>query len=133
MNEVYSSPNGEHTFTFINEGEIRFGPSYNAIVLNGIRIANRLFGSAHEWSANSRYLALQEWLTTNYQRGLCTALSIVNTERKQIARVSQTNDGFITPLYFENNRIIFQKGCITKGLLSEFEITLSDITQWQDL
>lgn len=133
MNGAYISPDGKHSFDFINEGEIPFGPPFFTIVFNGVRIANKLFGFTHRWSPDSHYLALQEWLSTDYRKGLYTALSIIATEDNQIARISHTKGGFIVPLRFDNGMVIFQKEFLGKGVFSEFEVIISNIVQWQDL
>ncbi|HNP20276.1 MAG TPA: hypothetical protein PKL31_17680 [Fulvivirga sp.] len=124
---AYKSPDKKHGFNFIFEGEIRFGPTYYKIQLDGQIISNRIFGFEFKWHPDSKYLALQEWLTTDYQKGPITTLTIIDLENGKFARVSKADKGFIKPLKFEGNLILFEKEYIGTGKKGEYEIHLFDI------
>ena len=90
MNEIigtYKSPEKSHGFDLIFEGEIRFGPEYYRLKLDGNLIPNRIFGFEFKWHPESKYLALQEWLTTDYKKGPITALTLVNMKTRKFAKI----------------------------------------------
>jgi hypothetical protein len=129
---AYKSPGKKHGFNFIFEGEIRFGPTYSKLQLDGKLISNRIFGFEFKWHPDSKYLALQEWLTTDYQKGPITTLTIIDLENGKFARVSKADKGFIKPLKFEDNSIIFEKEYIGTGKKGEYEISLLEIKNWEN-
>ena len=128
---AYKSPGKVHGFDFIFEGEIRFGPTYYKLKLDGELIANRIFGFEFKWHPESKYLALQEWLTTDYQKGPITALTIVDLKTRRFAKISKADQGFIKPLKFENELIIFEKKYWASGKTVEYEINYEQIQNWE--
>lgn len=128
---AYKSPGEVHGFDFIFEGEIRFGPTYYKLKLDGELIENRIFGFEFKWHPESRYLALQEWLTTDYQKGPITALTIVDLKTRKLAKISKAEKGFIKPLKFENEVIIFEKEYLESGEKIEYEINYEQIQNWE--
>lgn len=127
----YKSPDKKYGFDFIFEGEIRFGPEYYSLNLNGKKIQHRIFGDVFKWNQESTFLALQEWLTTDYKNGPITALTLINLENNKIARISKADKGFISPIRFENGYIIFRKEYLATGENIESEIKLDDIKNWE--
>ena len=128
---AYKSPGKKHSFKFILEGDIRFGPSYYKVELDGKLIANRRFGFEFMWHPGNKYLALQEWLTTDERNGPFTTLTLVDLEKRNLARISEAEQGFIVPLGFRNNLIIFNKEYYGTGKKVEFEINLDNVTNWE--
>lgn len=129
---AYLSPDKIHSFDFIAEGEVRFGPDYYKIRLNGQLISDRIFGFTFKWHPDSKYLALQEWLSTEYRKGPVTGLTIVNVEKFRFATVAKANGGFIKPIAFEDGLIIYEKEYLDKGRIERCEVTLAEINDWQD-
>lgn len=127
----YLSPGKTHGFDFLYENEIRFGPAYFRVKLDGKVIVNKLFGDVFKWHPESKFLALQEWLTTDVRKGPFTALFIIDLEQRKFARVSKAEQGFIVPVKFENNIIVFNKEYYGKGKTIECEIDLSKIEDWE--
>lgn len=128
----YRSPDGKHKLSFFLEGEIRYGPSYYKLELNGKPIKNRIFGFVNLWHPESRFLALQEWLTTDYQEGPITSLTIVDLKEMLIANISTLPKGFISPINFEEDVIIYQKD-YSFGQKGEFEMDLRTVKNWQKM
>lgn len=129
---AYKSPGKVHGFDFIFEGEIRYGPTYYKLKLDGELINNRIFGFEFKWHPQSKYLALQEWVTTDYQKGPITALTIVDLKTRKFAKISKAEKGFIKPLKFENELIIFEKEYLASGKRGEYEISLLEIQNWEN-
>ncbi|MEL6732243.1 MAG: hypothetical protein AAFY70_12325 [Bacteroidota bacterium] len=128
---AYTSPGEIHRLDFILEGEIRFGPMYYKLKLDGKWVKDRIFGLAFTWHLESTYLALQEWLTTSYPKGPMTALTIVDLSTQRFARISKAEQGFIKPLRFIGESIIFQKEYLTSGKTVEYEINYTHINNWE--
>jgi len=65
-------PNGKHKANLIYAGEMLFGPppSIFRLEIDGEPVPNRIFGDRLCWSGDSRYLATEEWMTTDYPAGL---------------------------------------------------------------
>lgn len=61
--KLSKSPNGIHSVEKILEGGIRFGPEYFRLRIDGRDVPNKIFGHPMAWSNDSRFLAVQEWLT----------------------------------------------------------------------
>jgi len=129
---AYKSSNKKHGFNFIFEGEIRFGPTYYKLELDGQLVKKRIFGYQFKWHPDSKYLALQEWLTTSYQKGPITSLTIVDLNNRRFAKISKADKGFIRPLRFEGELIIYEKEFLETGKKAEYEINLSDIKNWEN-
>lgn len=128
---AYKSQNKKYSFDFIFEGEIRFGPTYYKIKLDEQLIENRIFGFEFKWHPNSTFLALQEWLTTDFQKGPITTLTLIDLQKGKFARISTAEKGFIKPIEFTNNIIIFEKEYLANGKTEEYEIELDEIKNWE--
>ena len=50
----------QHTAMLISAGEIRFGPSYFSLSIDGKALDERVFGKDMQWSQDSRYLTVQD-------------------------------------------------------------------------
>jgi hypothetical protein len=79
------SPDHKHDAHFIYEGDIRFGPSYFKLEIDGKEIKGRIFGNVFCWSEDSRYLAVQEWLTLDYQHGPITRVVLIDIEAGKLS------------------------------------------------
>lgn len=134
MNDTpkYRSPDGKNKLSFILDGEIRYGPSYYKLELNGKTIKNRIFGFVNLWHPDSKYLALQEWLTTDYQEGPITSLTVIDLEKMQTVCISTVYKGFITPIKFEEDVIIYEKD-YSFGQKGEFEVDLRTVLYWEKI
>ena len=126
-----SSPDGCHCAQLIFEGEVFEGPSYYKVVLDGRVLDQRVFGGSLVWSADSRYLALEEWLSTDRRRGPSTVLFVVDVEGGCYYNRSKSSNGFIYPRRFEGSTLIFMRN---RGIMhQEFELDIGRVTEWQPL
>nr|WP_240349019.1 hypothetical protein [Pectobacterium versatile] len=80
----------QHTAMLICIGEIRFGPPYFSLSIDGKELEGRVFGKDMLWSPDSRYLAVQEWLSTAERDGPQTAsVSVFMLNRQTCQRVGE--------------------------------------------
>jgi len=128
--EPYKSPDGQHKIELFFAGEIRFGPEYYTVAVNGKKIKEKIFGRPYKWDSESKYLAFQEWLTTDYQKGPITALLVMNLKENKISRLSIAEKGFIEPIKFDGDKVIYKKEFSECGKSIEYEIDLKEVKNW---
>ncbi|WP_155724812.1 hypothetical protein [Stutzerimonas stutzeri] len=126
------SPNGTHTATLHHSGEIRFGPEYYELSIDYHLLKGQLFGSALAWSQDSRYLAAQEWLTTDYGAGPVTRAVIFDLEHGTYASLKITDKGFAQDFIFSGEVFIYKKHFHARGEVAEVEVSLANIKNWQE-
>lgn len=126
------SPDGRHTAYFALGGEVRFGPLYFVLSVGGHSFGERIFGDAHLWSADSRMLAVQEWLTLDYSAGPITALVLIDLRLGRAATLARATKAFVVPLAFEGGRLAYRED--RAGQAGERQQTdLGAIAEWQAL
>lgn len=125
------SPDGSHILRFDLEGEIRFGPTYYRAEVNRSVIPAKIFGDIALWSPDSRFLVLQEWLTTDYTSGPQTALHVIDFVHSRSVRASWADKGFITPIRFDGETLVYKKQYFGIGKIAEFEIDLGTLDRWE--
>ncbi|KAA9001321.1 hypothetical protein FJU30_08885 [Affinibrenneria salicis] len=135
MRHRVPAPDNQHSAEFIIAGEIRFGPAYFSLALDGLVLPERLFGNEALWSPDSRYLAVQEWLAVAGDRGPHTALLCLDITTQTLRRVSSASGGFITPLRFEADKLIYHKRYFSAGgeRCIEYEIAFAALPDWEPL
>nr|WED68851.1 hypothetical protein PJ912_00385 [Pectobacterium colocasium] len=78
-------------------GEIRFGPPYFSLSIDGKTLDDRVFGKDMLWSPDSRYLAVQEWLSTAERDGPQTALLCIDMLEERQCQISQATGDLSSP------------------------------------
>jgi hypothetical protein len=114
------------------EHEIRFGPRYYSLHIKNLGLLkNRLFGSPFLWSSDSRYLVLQEWMTTNESDGPWTRLLLIDFQTKLGKWLSGARGGFIRPIKFEDGKLVYVKDFQNSS--TEYEIDIKSLMDWENL
>jgi len=126
-----TSPDGKHRAVLEYSGEIRFGPAFYMLAVDGISFGERVFGNKFLWSPDSRFFAIQEWETTTEGRGPQTHLLLIDLETKRECVLSRAEKGFIIPKNFENDKLIFTKEYHGPDLVREFEIEFLSLDRWE--
>jgi len=128
----FESPNRLIAGRLRYENEIRFGPRYYSLYIqnHGV-LRNKIFGGILLWSDHSKYLALQEWLTTNESDGPWTRLLLIDFQENLSCFVAGVKGGFIKPIKYENKKIVYIKEF--QNTNSEFEVEISSINNWEQL
>ena len=127
------SPDAQHTAQLVYSGEVRFGPLYFSLSVDGYSFGQRIFGDVHLWSLASNLLAVQEWLTLDYSEGPITALVILDLNLRREASLEHVVKGFIVPTAFEESRIVYRKDYAGNEGSERFEVDTSKITEWKEL
>ena len=118
---------------FLYAGEVPFGPACHQVKLDGRIIKNKIFGNYHLWSSDNSYLALQEWLTSENKIGPNTSLFIIDVLMKRGSIISNASQGYIKPVKFEGDKIIYIKEYFDPSKVIEYEFKLNDIKGWTKL
>lgn len=124
------SPDNRVRGSFAFAGEIRWGPVYYNLRLPLYDFGERLFGQEHLWSTDSRCLAVQEWLTTDYADGPFTELLLIDFLSVRQCPLSKADKGFIVPIRFESALLIYRKDFKGRGESREYEIAFESLEQW---
>lgn len=124
------SPNTQHVAHFAMSGEIRFGPLYYSLSIDGYAFGRRIFGSAHLWSPSSTLLAVQEWLTLDYSEGPITALVLIDVQHKREATVARATKRFLVPETFAGTQLVYRTEQAGNTDSPPVEVDTSMITEW---
>jgi len=127
------SPNKLYKVILKYLGEIRFGPPYYSLMVGELSFENRVFGRSCLWSPDSRFLAVQEWESTNEGQGPKTRLLLFDIEQKRECVLSRAEQGFIVPKKFEGDKLVYAKEYPGKGIVNEFEIEFLSLNRWENL
>lgn len=127
------SPDGQHRADLRFEGEIRFGPEYFRLSIDARTVPNRIFGQPLQWSADSRFLAAQEWLTTDSAKGPITCAALIDVDAWKIARLQVLPKGFAEAFRFGDGVLVYRKTFAAQGIESDAEVALGAIDSWQDI
>jgi hypothetical protein len=130
---VINSPNNKYQAALNYVFEIRFGPPFYSLELLNFDFHDRIFGDDHLWSSDSRFFAVQEWLTTDELEGPETQLLLIDVENERECVLSSTHQGFIKPIQFDGEKLIYTKKYIARGITSEFEIEFLSLNRWRPL
>ncbi|MEQ9885861.1 hypothetical protein [Pectobacterium zantedeschiae] len=130
-----SSFDRQHRAMLICAGEIRFGPPYFSLSIDGKALEERVFGKEMLWSPDSRYLVVQEWLSTVERDGPQTALLCIDVLEEKQCQVSQAAGGFIVPVRFEDDKLIYEKQYFggERNGITEYEIPFTALPRWTTL
>ena len=120
------------------EDDIRWGPPYYRLRLDGRPLAGRIFGRPLRWSDDSRFLAAQEWLTTDYAKGPITRAVVFDVAQHRWAALPATHKGFAESFDFAGARLTYREHYYperapTPGRPDEVAIEVSTITTWTPL
>ena len=127
------SPDARHTAHFAYSGEVRFGPPYFSLSVDGYSFGQRIFGDAHLWSPGSNLLAVQEWLTLDYSEGPITALVIIDLRLGREVSAVRAVKQFIVPTAFEGPICVYRKDYGGQPGTQRFEAITTEITGWKAL
>ena len=123
----------KHRVEKIFEDEIRFGPAYYRLKIDDKMVPDRIFGEPLKWSDDSRLLAAQEWLTTDYQKGPVTRAVLIDVEAWSIAPLKVAEKGFAEEFRFEGLRFVYRKKFLGSGEETETEVHVPSINNWSSL
>ena len=112
-------------------GEIRFGPAYYSLEILGSKIPKYSYGFSRAELEDGRYLAIEEWITTDYKKGPITRVAIFDLENGLVSRLKTVDKGFVTSFKLKNGIFSYRKEFIAKGKVVESELDWSSITNWE--
>ncbi|HEU0294548.1 MAG TPA: hypothetical protein VFR47_17545 [Anaerolineales bacterium] len=130
---VSTSPDNLRKAVLEYKNEIRFGPAYYHLKVDGISFGGRVFGNVFLWSPDSRFFTVQEWESTSETQGPKTRLLLIDLETRRECVLSRADGGFILPKQFDHDKLIYTKKYPGKGIENEFEIEFLTLDRWENL
>ncbi|MBN1663761.1 MAG: hypothetical protein JW943_09190 [Deltaproteobacteria bacterium] len=127
------SPDQKHVAELSFIGEIRFGPAYFSLAVDSAKIKHRIFGNHIQWSDDSRYLAAQEWLTTDERMGPVTRVVLIDVQLHQLTEFKTIDKGFAEDFIFRNNLLCYKIHCYEKEIIKEAAVEISSIKKWRKI
>ncbi|WP_010562051.1 hypothetical protein [Pseudoalteromonas spongiae] len=115
------------------ESEIRFGPAYYSLEIDGKKVPNFVYGFTRSELQNGRYLAIEEWLTTDYRKGPITRVAIFDLENKLVSRLKTVEKGFVDCFKLDNNLFSYRKNYHAKGKVVELELDWDSVKEWSNI
>lgn len=126
-----TSPNEAHKLELIFKGEVRFGPAYFEIELDGQKVIGNAYGECWKWSSSSEYLAIQHWLTTAEGSGPNMQVALFDLGHMRVSFFSEFH-GFVQDFVFEGNLFVYKKHNKGSGKIVEVEVSIPEIKNWQE-
>ena len=127
------SPDAQHIAHFAYSGDIRFGPPYFSLSVDDYSFGQRIFGDAHLWSASSKLLAVQEWLTLDYSEGPIISLVLMDFHLGREVTVEQVIKAFLVPVALEDLKIVYRKDRAGNEGTQRFEVDIAKLTEWSEM
>jgi hypothetical protein len=84
-------------------GEIRFGPTFYQLYINGSVVRDFSCGDTFAELCGGRYLAIQEWVTSDPVKGPITRVAIFDLKKEMVAKLKIVESGFATRFKLEDN------------------------------
>ena len=112
------------------ESEIRFGPAYYSLEIDGKQVPDFVCGFSRSELKNGRFLAIEEWLTTDYRKGPITRVAIFDLELNRVARLKIVDKGFVSDFKLKDCVFSYRKEFIAKGKAIESEVDWISIVNW---
>ncbi|HVG19398.1 MAG TPA: hypothetical protein VNI02_10115 [Blastocatellia bacterium] len=136
LKRAVESPDRKHVAVLSYIDEIRYGPSYFSLSVDGVSFGVRIFGDVHLWSGDSRFFAVQEWMTTDYRAGPVTQLLLIDVAERRERPLAVANQGWVIPERFEGDRLIYTEHYYSdrgREKVMEFEAKFVDAGKWRSL
>jgi hypothetical protein len=128
---VRHSPERLHVVEYLLLGEVRYGPAYFSIRLDGRILADVVVGEEGLWLNDALYAA-QEWLTTEERFGPNTRVLLIDAARRVSSKFRVLEHGFVDSFGIQDGLIRYKKRKYsTRGeSVIEAEVELKDIQNW---
>jgi hypothetical protein len=125
------SPDEHHVVRFEYDGEIRFGPPYFRLYVNGRLAPSRIFGDVALWSPDSRRVAVQEWLTLEENGGPKTKLTVFDVTLDVETDVEVVKGGFIEATSLADESITSKATFLATGCVLHSTHQLPSLEMWR--
>ncbi|REJ68190.1 MAG: hypothetical protein DWQ31_08650 [Planctomycetota bacterium] len=131
------SPDSRHFAILTYAGEIRFGPAYFTLSIDGRSFGERLFGHGVLWSPDSAIVCVTEWHTIDYEAGPITSLLLIRPGDWTYYSFPRVTKGFASPNYFIDDSLVLCHTDLHHGgsvhANVELETDLGKIEDWQPI
>ena len=114
----------------IGEGDIRYGPSYYRLEILGKIVPDSIFGENYSLLDDGKYVATEEWLTTDYVEGPATRVTIFDLENNLKCSLEKVEKGFVGEFEKLGDVFRYRKMYKGKGKTENVEITWNSLSNW---
>ncbi len=118
-----------HTIALIDKGEIRFGPPYFDLLIDGAKLSNKTFGM-NIWMLDDYLFGAEEWLTTSEKDGPLTRLVLFDLKQMKCAPMRQVH-GYPESPRIESLNLIYSRKELNQT--KEVEISMQEIANWSPI
>lgn len=131
---VIPSPRDAHTLRLKVVGEIRYGPTYNAVFIDEVELTGIHVGDNAEW-LSQHVVALQEWIHVAGREGPDTRVLLIDAERKVLYRGALVDRGLVEDFRFHDGVLTYRKGYFghDRPPGEDAILCLADIHGWEIL
>lgn len=131
---VIPSPSDAHVLRLKVVGEIRYGPTYNAVYLDEVELPGVHAGDNAEW-LSPHLVALQEWIHVAGREGPDTRLLLIDAERRVFHRGLVVARGLVEDFRLIGGVLTYRKRHYGLDRAPDEVATLCPgaIQDWQDL
>lgn len=131
---VIPSPHDDHNVRLKVVGEIRYGPTYNAVFIDEVEVPGVHVGDEVEWLTPA-LVALQEWIHVAGREGPDTRVLLIDAQRKVFHRGTLVVRGLVEDFRLNGGVLTYRKRHYGHDRAPDEEATLSPATimDWQDL
>ncbi|SDP94459.1 hypothetical protein SAMN04489708_1638 [Paracidovorax cattleyae] len=124
------SPDGAYRAALRFEGEIRFGPEYFRLSIDGREVPHRIFGRPLCWSPDSRVVVAQEWLTTDHGEGPVTCAALIDVQAWTIARLEVAVKGLAEDFRFDAQALRYRLRFPAMGEVFDVAVETDAVHAW---
>ena len=117
----------------VDIGEVRYGPTFSELRIDGKAVAGKIFGTELAWSDDGRLIAVQEWLTTDYASGPKTRAMIINLVSQRYSCLETIDKGWAVAFRFEGANFRYEHFFAAEDRRAATGVALADLDVWQPL
>lgn len=131
---IVKSPDGKHSVNLHFVGQIQdWGPKYFQLSINAEPLPLHIFGDEVVWSPDSRFLAAEEWLTTEYTDGPMTRVAIFDVSEHKVCCLRKVPGGLVGKFAFDEEILLYRKFFNSEGRVEDASVDVSRLDDWRDI
>ncbi|MCG7563089.1 hypothetical protein [Pseudoalteromonas sp. McH1-42] len=115
------------------KSEVKFGPAYYSLEIEGHKVPTFYYGFERSELLGGRYLAIQEWLTTDYRKGPKTRVAIFDLEKKLVSRLEIVEKGFVSDFRLTEKIFSYRRTYYANARVVDQEVDWDSIEKWSDI
>lgn len=129
---VIPSPLDAHVVVLKVVGEIRYGPNYNRVLVDGVELAGVHVGDDPVW-LSPQLLALQAWIHVAGRQGPDTCMLLIDAEQQLMFRSSVVECGIVHGFRLVGDTVYYRPGYYgpERPAEEELSVRITDRSKWE--